>query len=720
MHEIGHLLGLYHTDELRPDHDQNDEPILAFDNTLEPDFPGQYDIVHGQHIFRPENKDIDLYRFELQTSGLFTAETFAERLPTASLLDTSVKIYKQTATGIEEIAQNDDYYSDDSYVALPLDAGVYYIGISASGNEDYDPEIEDSGIGGTSQGNYDLRLNFRPGATSSITDKDNPSLGSTPIGRGPGRDRGRCLRLLVPRRGAQGRGSGRPAPHDLCRQESHFAAWARWHRPMATWPFATANAVAGDIIRVVGNGGLDKKVNTVGDNLAYEIGFGNLPNNVLSDGPELVVPKLVTLMIDEGAIFKLKDSRIGVGSSTLSKDLSAGAIQVLGTPDSSVIFTSFQDEKTGVDTDPLVTTPSAGDWGGIMIRNDLDRAERRFLWDEHGIFLNYVNHADFRYGGGNVKVDGVQQIVNPISLNEASPTISFNKITKSADAAISADPNSFMEWNYHSPRYQADAPFTSDYTRVGPDIDFNTIVENTTNGLFIRVTTPAGTQTKPQTVAARWNDTDIVHVLGQTLIIQGTPGGPVLEEQVAAVGADHADAAGGRQPRRGQVQLQAGVGRFQRQREPGLGAHADVDGARGQPDPAAAAAPGPGRFRGAAAVSQRQRRVCRPASIGWSRSSTRRPRPITDVGNPGGNLLDQSGAAANLRARSAERQPGDRSEHHRQVGGGPHRSRDGRPDPGRRSRRSARDLHLEAGRQVRCRRHVRHGQRRDRECADPR
>ncbi len=118
----------------------DDEPILAFDNTSEPDFPGQYDIVHGQHIFRPENKDIDLYRFQLQASGLFTAETYAERLPTASLLDTSLKIYKQTLTGIEEIAQNDDYYSKDSFVALPLEAGVYFIGVSASGNNDYDPE----------------------------------------------------------------------------------------------------------------------------------------------------------------------------------------------------------------------------------------------------------------------------------------------------------------------------------------------------------------------------------------------------------------------------------------------------------------------------------------------------------------------------------------------------------------------------------------------------
>ncbi len=491
MHEIGHLLGLYHTDELGPITIQNDEPILAFDNTLEPDFPGQYDIMHGQHIFRPENKDIDLYRFELKASGLFTAETFAERLPTASLLDTSVKIYKQTATGIEEIAQNDDYYSNDSYVALPLDAGVYYIGVSASGNEDYDPKIEDSGLGGTSQGNYELRLNFRPGAASSITDKDNPSLGSTRLDGDLDGIAGGVydfwFRAAAPK-GVAAVGQ----PRTIYVDKSPISGLGTLASPYGNLQSATADAVAGDIIRVVGNGGLDKKVNTVGDNLAYEIGFGNLPNNILSDGPELVVPKLVTLMIDEGAIFKLKDSRIGVGSSTLSKDLSAGAIQVLGTPDSSVIFTSFKDEKTGVDTDPLVTTPSAGDWGGIMIRDDLDRAERRFLWDEHGIFLNYVNHADFRYGGGSVKVDGVQQIVNPISLNEAAPTISFNKITKSSDAAISADPNSFMEWNYDSPRYQADAPFTSDYTRVGPDIDFNTLVENTTNGLFIRVTTPGG------------------------------------------------------------------------------------------------------------------------------------------------------------------------------------------------------------------------------------
>ncbi len=647
MHEIGHLLGLYHTDELGPITIQNDEPILAFDNTPEPDFPGQYDIMHGQHIFRPENKDIDLYRFELMASGLFTAETFAERLPTASLLDTSVKIYKQTATGIEEIAQNDDYYSNDSYVALPLDAGVYYIGVSASGNEDYDPKIEDSGIGGTSQGNYELRLNFRPGATRSITDKDNPSRGSTRLDGDLDGIAGGVydfwFRAAAPK-GVAAVGQ----PRTIYVDKSPTFGLGTLASPYGNLQSATADAVAGDIIRVVGNGGLDKKVNTVGDNLAYEIGFGNLPNNILSDGPELVVPKLVTLMIDEGAIFKLKDSRIGVGSSTLSKDLSAGAIQVLGTPDSSVIFTSFKDEKTGVDTDPLVTTPSSGDWGGIMIRDDLDRAERRFLWDEHGIFLNYINHADFRFGGGNVKVDGVQQIVNPISLNEAAPTISYNKITKSSDAAISADPNSFMEWNYDSPRYQGDAPFTSDYTRVGPDIDFNTLVENTTNGLFIRVTTPAGTETKPQTVAARWNDTDIVHVLGQSLLIQGTPGGPVLEEELPSSQLiTLTRLAGGN--------LAAGKYNYKLVWVDSNGNESlasvptrtltvpDASQIRLQQLP-----PAPAGFVA--------RRLYRSEADGLPTSEYRLVAQLnassttyTDVGNPGGNLLDQSGAAANLR-----------------------------------------------------------------------
>ncbi len=89
----------------------------------------------------------------------------------------------------------------------------------------------------------------------------------------------------------------------------------------------------------------------------------------------------------------------------------------------------------------------------------------------------------------NVASTACEQIVNPIRLNEARPTISFNTIQLSADAAISADPNSFREMNFHSPTFQLNGAFTSDYSRVGPDIDGNTIVHNSTNGLKIRVLT---------------------------------------------------------------------------------------------------------------------------------------------------------------------------------------------------------------------------------------
>lgn len=647
MHEIGRLLGLHLTDELPPITIMNGEAILNFDNVPEPDFPGQHDIVHGQHLFRPENKDIDLYRFELQTSGLFVAETHAERLPTSSLLDTHIRVYKQTLTGIEEIAQNDNYFSKDSYVSLSLDAGVYFVGVSASGNDDYDPEIEDSGIGGTSEGDYQLRLSFRPGATRSITDQDNRSLGATRLDGDLDGIAGGVYDFWF--RAAAPKGEAAPGqPRTIYVDKSANVGVGTLQAPYGNLAYATANALPGDIIRVVGNGGLDKDITTVADNRAYEIGFGNLPNNILSDGAELVVPKLVTLMIDAGAIFKLKDSRIGVGSPSLSKDLSAGAIQVLGTPDLSVIFTSFQDQETGIDTDPLVTTPAAGDWGGIVIRNDLDRAENRFLWDEHGIFLDYINHADIRYGGGNVKVDGVQQIVNPITLSEAAPTISFNQITKSADAAISADPNSFLEWNYHSPRYQGDAPFTIDYTRVGPDIDFNRIVENTTNGLFIRVTTPAGTATKPQTVTARWDDTDIVHVLAQTLFIQGTPGGPILEESLPPSELISLTSLPG-------GNLAAGLYNYKLVWVDANGNESLAsiptrtlqvdDGSRIQ---LTQLPPAPTGFIA--------RRLYRSESNGLPTGEYRLVAQLntssityTDVGNPGGILLDQSGAAANLR-----------------------------------------------------------------------
>ncbi len=133
-------------------------------------------------VFRPENNDIDLYTFQVNATGLFTAETLAERLPNASLLDTNLRLYKQTASGVPTLlSRNDDYFSQDSYIELELEPGTYFVGVAASGNDKYDPTIEDSGVGGTSAGDYDLRLTFRPGAVRSITDNDNSTVEGTPL-----------------------------------------------------------------------------------------------------------------------------------------------------------------------------------------------------------------------------------------------------------------------------------------------------------------------------------------------------------------------------------------------------------------------------------------------------------------------------------------------------------------------------------------------------------
>ena len=71
--------------------------------------------------------------------------------------------------------------------------------------------------------------------------------------------------------------------------------------------------------------------------------------------------------------------------------------------------------------------------------------------------------------------------------------------------------------------------FRSDYERVGPDIRGNRLLDNSINGLFVRTETPAGNDLQTLQVQARFDDTDIVHVLGENLIIAGTPGGSFLE-----------------------------------------------------------------------------------------------------------------------------------------------------------------------------------------------
>lgn len=801
MSGIGFLLGLEQAGDLPPQTLMSLNRQFLFDsiNTeeqispLEPIFPGNFDVLHGQHLHRPDSIDVDLYRFEVDLGdanrqGLLTAETFAERLADSSLLDTTLTLFEEVQAvgtsdfgvgigtsvrfdaiakgiagnnaridfilsnrtgantgpivsqavdasgngipnailidlprasvnvtsltigdvidainndpfassimraslasgdanedilrteldfgsvvlrggGLNQLSRNDDYFSEDSRITASLDSGVYYIGIAASGNDNYDPSVPGSSFGGLTQGRYDLNLKFEPQVDESdaIRDLDSSRVdvpGTLLDGDGDGvpggvhnfwfqtrpenrlisfTDNGAAITngqtLTVT--GANGivrtfqfvdfggsasggnipvfynsGASGQPTPagnlagtlqsainsvqgitgvtasqttsglefrgEQKLEFSDNFRGVEVFGRnifvdktagPQADGslasPFnnisnsAVANAfgssLSGDIVRIVGNGGADQDITTIADNFSYQIGTSNTGGVALEDGRTMEVPAGVTTIIDAGAAFKLRGARIGVGSSTVQVDRSGGALQVLGTPrlidislsgetvettllggqdsqglgydDGSVIFTSLRDRSVDTSASGNSPAPAAGDWGGIVYRRDLDQAEGRRDLEDEGIFLQYVNHAEFRYGGSsNVVVDSVQQLINPIQMINLRPTITFNEIMFSADAAISASPNSFAEESYQSPLFQQAGSFTADYDRVGPDIHNNLVVNNSINGLFIRSETSPNRPPDQLTVAGRLDDTDIVHYLAENLVVAGQPGGSI-------------------------------------------------------------------------------------------------------------------------------------------------------------------------------------------------
>jgi hypothetical protein len=197
-----------------------------------------------------------------------------------------------------------------------------------------------------------------------------------------------------------------------------------------------------------------------------------------------------------------------------------------GYDDGSVIFTSIRDRNVDVAAAGNSPAASSGNWGGLVYRRDLDQSEGRRDLEDEGIFLQRVNHAEIRFGGSNnVLIDSVPQLVNPIQIVNMRPTITFNEITRSADSAISAAPNSFEESSYQAPRFQQGGIFTADYDRVGPEIHNNQLVDNSINGLFIRATTTPTETPRQFTVAARLDDVDIVHYVSENLVVASDPGG---------------------------------------------------------------------------------------------------------------------------------------------------------------------------------------------------
>jgi subtilisin-like proprotein convertase family protein len=603
MHEIGHALGLGHTYDL-PSltimGDQNSVDAGRFPDVGEPVFPGDADIVHAQLLHPQGANDMDLYRFELTEPGVVRAEVLAEREDRNSLLDANLTLYREWVTlqGVtqrEVIAGNDDYFSSDPRIEVKLEPGVYYVGVTSSGNREFDPALEDSGFGGRTEGTYELYLDFQGAPGSSLNDITQKPLDGDADGKlggqfdfwfesgetifvdkvrdvTPGTDGNGTIatpydniaaaladagkRIVIPSAGGAAFADGEtfvlvdnldtvvtfeldsdgttalgaiPVPFATGNSQATMASAIAAAINGATGLTASATVSGGkivklagivrldvagsetlmstpNIVRIVGNGGTDGNANTLLDNRPYLVGFNNVGQS-LADGRTFDVPQATTVMIDAGALFKVQGANIDVGSSAQGIDRSAGALQVLGTPQIAVSFRSFRDDTAGGNSDGVSDGVHPGDWGGLVLRDDSDR-------EQEGMFLNWINHANMEAGGGKVLVGSVEETFTPIHMVSSRPGISHNTIRLSADAAISADPNSFDD----------------SLGRIGPDIHDNLVTNNTTNGLFVRIRTQLGSPVDRLTLPGRFDDTDIVHVLSENLFISSTPGGPLLDE----------------------------------------------------------------------------------------------------------------------------------------------------------------------------------------------
>src|SRR5205814_487491 len=120
-------------------------------------------------------------------------------------------------------------------------------------------------------------------------------------------------------------------------------------------------------------------------------------------------------------------------------------------------------------------------------------------------------------------------------------------IQSSANAAMSASPDTFDDDGLPNSTAGGGKLVPFDQRRIGPDIHDNTVgtndptkqqLNNSIDGLFIRIRTDAGSPLDLVDSTTRWKATDIVYVVSENLLISGTPGGSNFPDTPSSTGGN--------------------------------------------------------------------------------------------------------------------------------------------------------------------------------------
>jgi len=138
----------------------------------------------------------------------------------------------------------------------------------------------------------------------------------------------------------------------------------------------------------------------------------------------LTVRATSKLIIEAGVVVKFGRWRNQSGYSIPIDLIINGDLEINGTPDNPVIFTTFRDDEHGASIETSNTDPAPGDWGSLKIQSSAG----------HTIAINYLQ---VYYGGGSIDGSNSKEGGIFLNLSNADITINYSEVYYSGSGIYS-------------------------------------------------------------------------------------------------------------------------------------------------------------------------------------------------------------------------------------------------------------------------------------------